>query len=81
MGRLQANQQLIDQFNTDEQILERRQRRRLERRLNHAKLGAMHHAILDMLDELDERKDLSVGYAGIRDGGDTGRGMRDTGCP
>ena len=60
MSIIQSNQQVIDQFNRDEQSWRRRHLRRLERRLNHASPGAMHQDVLDMLAELGERKDLLI---------------------
>lgn len=60
MSIFEANQQLIDQFNSDEQIWRRPRLRRLERRLNHPNPGAMHHDVLDMLAEMGERKDVSI---------------------
>jgi len=53
---LQCNQQLIDQFNRDEQRWRRRQWRRLKRRVRYPKLGAAPHDVLDMLDDMGENK-------------------------
>lgn len=51
---LQRHQQLIDQFNRDEQDW-RRQWHKLKRRRKFPKLGAARHAILDMLDEMGDK--------------------------
>jgi hypothetical protein len=53
---LQRHQQLIDQFNRDEQGWRRRQWHKLKRRRKFPKLGAGRHAILDMLDEMGDKK-------------------------
>ena len=60
MSIFESNQQVIEQFNRDEQTWRRRHLRRLERRFNHVNAGAMHHDLLDMLAELVERKDLLI---------------------
>lgn len=56
---LQRNQKLIDQFNRDEQLWRRLQWRKLKRRGRFPKLGAAPRAILDMLDEMDEKQRLA----------------------
>jgi len=53
---LQRNQELIDQFNHDEQRWQRLQWRKLKRRVRFPKLGALLHAILDLRDEMRERR-------------------------
>ncbi|MBW2036337.1 MAG: hypothetical protein JRI41_02490 [Deltaproteobacteria bacterium] len=53
---LQRNQELIDQFNQDEQLWRRLQWRKMKRRVRFPKLGALHHAILDLRDEMRERR-------------------------
>ena len=53
---LQHNQGLIDQFNREE---ERRQQllwRKLKRRVRFPKLGALRHGILDLRDEMREKR-------------------------
>jgi len=52
---LQRNQELIDQFNRDEQLWYWLQWRKVKRRLRFLKLGALSHAILDLRDEIRER--------------------------
>ena len=52
---LQRNQELIDQFNRDEQLWHRLQWRKLKRWVRFPKLGALSHAILDLRDEMRER--------------------------
>jgi len=47
---LQRNQELIDQFNCDEQLWHRLQWRKVKRRARFPKLGALSHAILDLRD-------------------------------
>ena len=49
---LQRNQELIDQFNSDEQHWHRLQWCKVKRRVRFPKLGALSHAMLDLLDEL-----------------------------
>jgi len=53
---LQRNQELIDQFNRDEQLWHRLQWRKVNRRVRFPKLGALSHAILDLGDEMRERR-------------------------
>jgi len=53
---LQRNQEFIDQFNRDEQLWHRLQWRRVKRRVRFPKLGALSHAILDLADEMRERR-------------------------
>jgi hypothetical protein len=53
---LQHNQELIDQFNQDEQIWRRLQWRKVKRRVRFPKLVALSHAILDLLDVMRERR-------------------------
>ncbi len=52
---LQRDQELIDQFNRDEQRW-RLQWRKLKRRVRFPKLGALRHAILDLRDEMREKR-------------------------
>ena len=52
---LQRNQELIDQFNRNEQLWYRLQWRKAKRRVRFPKLGALSHAILDLRDEMRER--------------------------
>ncbi|MBW2005146.1 MAG: hypothetical protein JRI72_11165 [Deltaproteobacteria bacterium] len=52
---LQRNQELIYQFNRDEQFWHRLQWRKVKRRVRFPKLGALSHAILDLRDEMRER--------------------------
>jgi len=53
---LQPNQELIDQFNRDEQRRQRLQWRKLKRRVRFPKLGALRHDILDLRDETREKQ-------------------------
>ena len=53
---LQPNQELIDRFNRDEQRWQRLQWRKLKRRVRFPELGALPHAILDLRDEMRERR-------------------------
>jgi len=53
---LQRNQKLIDQFNCDEQLWHRLQWRMLKRRVKFPKLGALSHAMMDLRDEMRERR-------------------------
>jgi len=53
---LQRNQELIDQFNLDEDRWRRLQWRKLMRRVRFPKLGALSHAMLDLRDEMRERR-------------------------
>jgi hypothetical protein len=53
---LQRDQELIDQFNYDEQRWQRLQWRKVKRRVRFPKLGALHHVILDLRDEMRERR-------------------------
>jgi len=53
---LQRNQKLIDQFNRDEQCRRRLRWRKLKRRVRFPKLGALRHTILDLRDEMRERR-------------------------
>ena len=52
---LQRNQELIDQFNREEQLWYRLQSRKVKRRVRFPKLGALFHAMLDLRDEMRER--------------------------
>jgi hypothetical protein len=52
---LQRDEDLIDQFNSDEQHWHRLQWRKVKRRVRFPKLGALSHAMLDLLDELREK--------------------------
>jgi len=49
-------QELIDQFNRDEQRWRWLQWRKLKRRVRFTKLGALSHAMLDLRDEMRERR-------------------------
>jgi hypothetical protein len=51
---VQRDQELIDQFNGDEQRW-RHQWRKLKRRVRFPKLGALPHAMLDLWDEMCEK--------------------------
>ncbi len=53
---LQRNQELIDRFNCDEQRWRLLQRRKRKRRLRFPKLGEFRHLILDLRDEMRERR-------------------------
>jgi len=53
---LQLDQELIDQFNRDEQRWRLLQWRKLKRRVRFPKLGALRHDILDVWDEMRERR-------------------------
>ena len=53
---LQRNQELIDQFNYDEQLWRRLQWRKVKRRVRFPKLGTLPHAILDLRDEIREKR-------------------------
>ena len=53
---LQRNQELIDQFNRQEQRCYRLRCRKVKRRVRLPKLGALSHAMLDRLDELREKR-------------------------
>ena len=53
---LQRNQELIDQFNCDEQRWRGLQWRKLKRRVRFPKLGALSHAMLDLRDEMRKRR-------------------------
>jgi hypothetical protein len=53
---LQRNQELIDQFNREEQHCHRLRCRKVKRRVRFPKLGALSHAMLDLLDELREKR-------------------------
>jgi hypothetical protein len=48
--------ELIDQFNRDEQRWRWLQWRKLKRRVRFPKLGALSHAMLDLRDEMRERR-------------------------
>jgi len=53
---LQPNQELIDQFNHDEQRWQRLQWRKLQRRVRFPKLGALRHVILDLREKMREKR-------------------------
>ena len=53
---VQRNQELIDQFNRDEQRWRWLQWRMLKRRVRFSKLGALPHAVLDLRDEMREKR-------------------------
>jgi hypothetical protein len=53
---LQSNQELIDQFNREEQRCHRLRCRKVKRRVRLPKLGALSHAMLDLLDESREKR-------------------------
>jgi hypothetical protein len=52
---VQCDQELIDQFNRDEQRRLRLQCRKLKRRVRFPKLGALPQAMLDLRDEMREK--------------------------
>ena len=49
---LEHNQELIDQFNREEQNWYRLQLRKMKRRIRFPELGALSHAILDLQDKI-----------------------------
>jgi hypothetical protein len=53
---VQRNQELIDQFNRDEQRWRCLQWRKLKRRVRFPKLGVLSHAMLDLRDEMREKR-------------------------
>jgi len=53
---LQCNHEFIDQFNRDEQRWQWLQWRKLKRRVRFPKLDASLHAILDLRDEMREKR-------------------------
>ena len=53
---LQHNQELIDRFNRDEQRWRRLQWQKVTRRARFPKLDALRHAILDLRDEMREKR-------------------------
>jgi hypothetical protein len=53
---LQSNQKLIDQVNYDEQLWRRLQWRKVKRRVRFPKLGMLPHAILDLRDEMRDKR-------------------------
>jgi len=53
---LQRNQELVDQFNRDEDRWHRLQWRKVKRRVRFPKLGSWSHVILDLRDEMRERR-------------------------
>ena len=53
---VQRNQELIDQFNRDEQRWQRLRCRKVKRRVRLPKLGPLSHAMLDLLDEISENR-------------------------
>ena len=53
---LQRNQELIYQFNRDEQRCHQLRCRKVKRRVRFPKLGALSHAMLDLLDEISENR-------------------------
>jgi hypothetical protein len=53
---LQRNQELIDQFNRDEQLWHWLRCRKVKRRVRFPKLGSLSHAMLDLLDEMREKR-------------------------
>ena len=52
----QCNQKLIDQFNYDEHLRRRLRWRKMKRQLGLPKLGALLHAIMDLRDEIREKR-------------------------
>ena len=52
---LERNQELIDQFNREEQLWHRLQWRKVKRRVRFPGLGALAHALLDLRDEIREK--------------------------
>jgi len=53
---LKGKQELIDQFNREEQRWRRLQWRKLKRRVRLPKLEALSHAMLDLRDEMIEKR-------------------------
>lgn len=53
---LKRDQALIDQFNADEHRRQQRQWRKKKRRLRFARLGELRHLMLDLRDEMRERR-------------------------
>ena len=53
---LRCDQDIIDQFNADEHRYRRRQLRKRKRRLRFPELGDLRHLILDLRDEMRERR-------------------------
>ena len=53
---LRRDQDIIDQFNADEHRFRQRQLRKRKRRLRFPKLGEFRHLILDLRDEMRERR-------------------------
>jgi len=53
---VQRNQELIGQFNRYEQRWRWLQWRKLKRRVRFPKLGALPHAVLDLRDEMREKR-------------------------
>jgi hypothetical protein len=53
---LQRDQEVIDQFKRDEQRWRLLQWRKLKRQVRFPKLGALRHDILDLRDEMRERR-------------------------
>jgi len=53
---LQRNQELIDRFNQNEHRWRRLQWRKLEQRGRSPKLGTLPHVILDLWDDMRERR-------------------------
>ena len=49
-------QELIDQFNREEHSRQQMKMRKLKRRIRFPKLEALHHALLDLMDEIRERR-------------------------
>lgn len=52
----QPNQELIDQFNSAEQRWRQLQWRKVKRRVRFPKLGGLPHALLDLRDEIREKR-------------------------
>ena len=53
---IQRKQELFDQFNSDERRWRQLQWRKLKQRIKFPKLVALPHVILDLLDEMRERR-------------------------
>ena len=53
---LQRNQELIEQFNRDERRWHRMQWRKVKRRVRFPKLEAWSHVMLDLRDEMREKR-------------------------
>ena len=71
---LQRNEELIDQFNRDEQLWHRLQWRKVKRRVRFPKLGALSHVMLDLRDEMREKRRPVDCVSSKREFGDNEKG-------